>query len=347
MKNWQKFSRERELLFGAVILLVGALLCAARLPGAAVQPAAAAAQAPLYADPAGQCGGNTPCYTSLQAAVDAAPEQGTVLAYGGFYPESLALQRAVTVTCLEELTLGGFNQSAGSFSAPPGMLTMQGDFIRSGGSYQANAGLLFFEQGEGGLQAPELRVANKYAPAFIPTTYDLDLQVPTNFQALGVAPFVMLVEVQPDDHALLAGVLVNQGVIRKTLSVAGAGLLSFGLAGAQVQVTAPGSLSALQVDLVGESSPWAPPALENGAYWIFTPTGSGYTLDLTLVHSSATTANDKACRSLGLWWDCAASSFNAPAHTVTRTGVTQLSQWAVGPLSQALLPLALGEKINE
>jgi hypothetical protein len=40
-----------------------------------------------------QCGGNTPCYTTIQAAVDAASAGDTVYVYPGDYPESVDLSR--------------------------------------------------------------------------------------------------------------------------------------------------------------------------------------------------------------------------------------------------------------
>jgi len=116
-----------------------------------------------YADPVELCGGNIPCFSSLQAAIDAASSGYTVTVYGGAYDEPVALDRNVTVILAGDVTLGGgFLQSSGTFSAgsrdltvggdmsqtggsltaPAGTLTLAGDFTRSGGTFDPNNGTL-------------------------------------------------------------------------------------------------------------------------------------------------------------------------------------------------------------
>jgi hypothetical protein len=41
-----------------------------------------------YVDPAGSCGGNTPCYTTIQAAIDAAGAGVVIKIKSGTYPEN-------------------------------------------------------------------------------------------------------------------------------------------------------------------------------------------------------------------------------------------------------------------
>jgi hypothetical protein len=61
-------------------------------------------------------------------------------------------------------------------------------------------------------------------------------------------------------------------------------------------------------------------------YWSITPTGSGYTVDLTLPHGDL--SDPYVCRYLGgASWDGARTSFTSS--TVTRAGVDALSDWAV------------------
>ncbi len=78
------------------------------------------------------------------------------------------------------------------------------------------------------------------------------------------------------------------------------------------------------------------PSLQTGYYWQIEGlnasgrTASGYAVDLTLSAPGFTPdGNDQVCRYTGSGrWDCAVTSYTA--NTITRNGVTQLSDWAVG-----------------
>ena len=97
----------------------------------------------------------------------------------------------------------------------------------------------------------------------------------------------------------------------------------------QIAITTLGSLSCLQVREVNNNHPNATVGIQTGRYWIITPTGSGYTVNMTLP-ATAPDVNDKVCRYTGVsnTWDCAYSSHTI--NTITRNGITQLSDWAVG-----------------
>ena len=75
--------------------------------------------------------------------------------------------------------------------------------------------------------------------------------------------------------------------------------------------------------------------LLTGTYWSITPTLRGgcsepFSANLTLPYNNSD-ANDKVCRYTGvdMVWDCARYSF-ASASSVTRLGISQFSDWAVG-----------------
>ena len=64
------------------------------------------AQGICYVDPSGVCGGNSPCYTSIQAAINAASTGAIIRIAQGTYSES------ITLNTLKSLTLkGGWNSS--------------------------------------------------------------------------------------------------------------------------------------------------------------------------------------------------------------------------------------------
>ncbi|MCX6028586.1 MAG: hypothetical protein NT169_04695 [Chloroflexi bacterium] len=176
---------------------------------------------------------------------------------------------------------------------------------------------------------------------------NLDASVATTFNNLTVNSGVTLVETVSADNVTVAGTLTNSGTIRKTQSVSGAGSKTFGLAGRyngadlSVNVTTQGSLSQLQVDRVDSNHPNAVAATQTGRYWSITPTGSSYTIDLTLPHNVSTPGtNAYVCRNTGgTNWMCGRTS--ATANTVTRTELTTLSDWAVGDSSKGPLAVRL------
>ena len=134
--------------------------------------------------------------------------------------------------------------------------------------------------------------------------------------------------------ATTVGTLTNNGTIRKTQAVSGTGAKTFGLAGRfnganlTVNVATQGTLSSLQVDRIDSNHPNAAAPEQTNRYWIITPTGTGYSVNLTLPRDNANAPS--ACRytGTGTVWDCDLSS--STANSVTRNNVTALSPWAVG-----------------
>ena len=103
-----------------------------------------------------------------------------------------------------------------------------------------------------------------------------------------------------------------------------------------VAVTTLGDISCLTVDRTGSNHPNATIGLQTGQYWAISAVNSsdsaasGFTVDLTLPASFTPDGNDKVCRYTGTGsvWDCALSS--STSTSVSRNGVTQLSDWAAG-----------------
>ena len=112
-----------------------------------------------------------------------------------------------------------------------------------------------------------------------------------------------------------------------------------------VMLTNLGTIDCLAVVPTAANHPNATSNLQTGRYWTITAENSagnpatGFTANITLsTNGFAPTANDKVCRYTGVGqvWDCAMSSFTGT--TITRNGVTQFSDWAVG---QAVGPTAV------
>ena len=100
-----------------------------------------------------------------------------------------------------------------------------------------------------------------------------------------------------------------------------------------IRVVTPGTLNRLTLQRFNRSHPQASLDLETGYYWEIAGTdtsgspATGYVIDLTLPTTFTTDAGDQVCRFTGSAWDCEASTYTA--NSVTRSGITQLSDWAV------------------
>jgi hypothetical protein len=204
------------------------------------------------------------------------------------------------------VTFAALTQTAGFLDIQRPTATITGPFTRTGGTLRTTGNTLTFAGGG---------------------TQLLDLSVASTFANLAVASGTTLVEVQAANNATVTGTLTNLGVIRKTRSMA-AGSNVFGLTGVTLNVGAPGTLGTVQIDRRDVTHPAAGPEQQTGRYWTMTPVGTGFTLSVTLPHGIADHASTSACRFTGATWDCARTS-SAPG-SVTRAGVTTLSDWTVG-----------------
>ena len=144
------------------------------------------------------------------------------------------------------------------------------------------------------------------------------------------------------NNVTVGGALTNSGSTQETKSVGGVGLLSYGLANIGVNVTSAGSLSSLAVLRRDQSYSGAPPGILTGKYWTITPTGTNYGVDLTLPHNGL--ADPSVCRKMGDSWDCAYTSRTGT--TVTRSGVAELSDWAVGTNIQAAVAPSVAASVD-
>ncbi len=183
---------------------------------------------------------------------------------------------------------------------------------------------------------------NNYSDGFFsPSTVTFNgsgeqiIQGVTNFTDVTVGSGVTLFTIS---IVTLSGSLTNNGVTREMRSISGAGLQSFGLAGVSIDVTTQGGLTELVVERRDANHPNAGVPQQTGRWWQINPTGGGYSANLTLPYAGAD-AGDSACRYTGSAWDCAAGSYSANV-SVTRSGVTEFSPWAVGNDAPTAVTLA-------
>jgi hypothetical protein len=222
--------------------------------------------------------------------------------YIGGYPNGNAPTLASGIT-VNHLVIG----SGGALSiSGANALTVNGNLVNNG-SLTANNSLITFAGGG---------------------THHLVFNSPLAFNDLTVDSGNTVNEVVAADNATIDGVLTNNGLIRKTQSIAATGAHTFGLTGVAVNVDTLANLSQLTVERTDANHPNAAVApLLTGRYWRITRALSGGTtegqLDLTLPYGAAG-INTKACRwidgSSSPGFDCGQASDNTyvPNLSVTR-----------------------------
>jgi len=131
--------------------------------------------------------------------------------------------------------------------------------------------------------------------------------------------------------------------IQETVQVIGTGPLTFAWVNVDpafgLTVDTKDTLSSVQVVRYPIDHPHAngcPPQSGNVCqatlkYWEMHATGTGYSLSLTLPWTTPDD-QDKICfwTGSGQDWDCTMTGYGNPANTITRSGITELSDWAVG-----------------
>jgi len=85
------------------------------------------APALLYVDPAHTCGGNTPCYSSIQEAINAAGDGTTIKVAQGTYHENVFIYTSATLT-LE----GGWASNFSTRASNPALTIIDGDLTGDG-----------------------------------------------------------------------------------------------------------------------------------------------------------------------------------------------------------------------
>src|SRR2546421_3738441 len=92
--------------------------------------------------------GNTPCFTSVQAAINAVAAGGTVNVIGGVFNESVNLNKSATVNIQGNTTINDFTISAGTLNGSSGgsfTLTLAtGDWNNNGGTFNPGTGTVRF-----------------------------------------------------------------------------------------------------------------------------------------------------------------------------------------------------------
>lgn len=207
-------------------------------------------------------------------------------------------------------TVNRFEQTGGTVTIEAPLITIMGDFVKNGGTLNANTGVISFAGGG---------------------DHDFFVNQPTEFNDLMVGNGDVVLETVSADNITLNGILVNDGIIRKSKTTSFAGSYTFGLTGVSVDVISLAFLSEIEVSRLDVAHP-TPDYRTQGAsqYWTIIATGDDSIVDITLPHNfDQRDADALACR-LDTLWRCGRALSNSTQ--VTTTDLEDLAglAWTVG-----------------
>ena len=195
------------------------------------------------------------------------------------------------------------------------------------------------------------RVSNAYIDHLFNVTASNTAQVPINAFPITLYSYGTGSSLQVDwvyvrqyrNPEPMTTVPVRDPDIQETVQVSGTGALTFAWVNVDpvfgLTVDTMDTLTSVQVVRYPIHHPHAngcPPSPGGVCqatlkYWELHATGAGYSLSLTLPWTTPDD-QDKICfwTGSGQDWDCTMTSYGNPANTITRSGITELSDWAVG-----------------
>ena len=251
-------------------------------------------------------------FAAITPAVPVVAPYGRLHVTDGVYTEDVTLNRPrITIMLDGNVTINGFLIILqGNFRSTPGNLTLTGDFQVSAGSiFQANSGTVVFGGGD---------------------VQELFSTVPTLIlHGVVVGPGTTLI----NSANVTFTSLVNQGSIQETVTVGGVGIYTFPMCMVSIAVWEPADITTLEVTRHEVDHPYAnTDNTRTGRWWSINapgdPTPSGYDMEFTFPHNNL--YDPRIClwvNGPGAGFDCARESYTS--QTVTRVGITELSQWTV------------------
>src|SRR5262249_12820054 len=94
----------------------------------------------VFTDPAGVCGGNTPCFTSIQGAVNSIGSAGTVNVGGGTYLEVININQPIIVNVNGDITILMLIFSQCTINAGSSNVSVGVNFTNNGGTFNTVTG---------------------------------------------------------------------------------------------------------------------------------------------------------------------------------------------------------------
>jgi len=296
-----------------------------------------------YAQPGGNCGaGNTPCFTTIQAAIDALGTGGTVNVIGGTFNESPNLNKSATVNINGATTINGFTISNGTLNASNGgsfALTLaSGNLSVAGGVFNAGTGTVIFNgaaaQQAAGVTYNNLTINNTIGTNVTGVTLTGNAAVngvlALTSSDLNTGTFTLT---QPNTTAS-TGVSDVVGTVKRTGGpFAPAVALTFGNPNNRITFNGAGGTKPTDVTvLMAKAAPATYLAAVQRNYTISQTGGSGFTSTLRLHYLDSelngnVEANLNLRRFTGAWSPVLPSVVDTTNNWVECNAVTGFSQW--------------------
>jgi len=317
-----------------------------------------------YADSTGSCGGNTPCYTSINAALAALVNGGTLNVSGGTFNEDVNLNTNVTLNLNGDTTINSLTMSAGTLNGSNGgsfTLTLAtGDWANNGGTFNPATGTVSFKgtgqsigganptifnnllTGSGGttvngtVSDSGSSSINISPAAITDTTVNGVLTLNGDLTVTGPAKLIMRASATSIGTGDVVGNLLRQGFVTGACAVAPcANTLSLGNPNNQLTFTTGIAPDSVLVNLT-KSAPADYASAVKRSYEITQTGSSGFTATLRLHYlDSELNGNDEANLNLrrfsGSWKSVTPSLVNASDNWVESNAVTGFSEFALAP----------------
>jgi CSLREA domain-containing protein len=333
-----------------------------------------------YAEASGNCGaGNTPCYTTIQAAIDALTSGGKVNLMGGTFNEDLDLSTDITVNVNANTAINSFTISAGTLNGSNGgnfTLTLTaGDWNNNGGTFNPGAGTVSFA-GSGqtiggtnpttfnnltiggagttvntttsGNQSPSVVSPNPADPLSVDITITGLLTLNGDLTVTSPAKLVMPAGAGSAGSGDVIGTVHRTGFVTGACAHAPcSNTFSFGNPDNQITITGGGAPSSIDVNLV-KSAPATFTSAVKRTYDISETGGSGFTAILRLHYldgelNGNNESNLNLRRFSGSWQSVTPTAVDATNNWVESNAVTGFSPWT---LAASLAPTATNGTIS-
>lgn len=310
---------------------------------------------PVYSDPAGTCGGNSPCFTSIQSAIDNVAAAGTVNVGAGTYAESPDLNRAVVVNINGNISITGLTFSSGTLNGLAATISDSGDWNNNGGTFNPGTGTVSFTGTSGtqtiggstGTTFNNLTLNNSGTEAAMSRDQTVNGLLNIVAGNLNAGAFTLTVGTAGTSSHTSGQVLGN---LKKNFGGAGSFTFPVGTSGqyTPLDVTINSGVGSLTAKANTGVAPLAPIPLNSGTtlhrYWSLSGTGINANIVFQYLAGDVfgTEANYRVIRVSGgssaVRYPNDASTFVTPAsHTFTVNGLTTFSDWTAG---EAVAPTA-------
>jgi hypothetical protein len=316
-----------------------------------------------YSDPSGNCGGNTPCFTTIQAAINALTVPGTVNVSGGTFNEDVNVSSNTTLNIHDDTTVNSMTLSGGTLNGSNGgsfTLTLAaGNWSNDGGTFDRGTGSVSFTGTAQNIGGTNLTTFNNLMVGAGGTTVAVDQTVAGVLTLTGdvtvnsPAKLIMLASASSTGAGDVIGSLQRLGFVSGAcVSAPCVNTLSVGNPNNQITITNGVAPTSVLINLA-KSAPETYGAAVQRNYTITETGGSGFTITLRLhyldseLNGNTPESNLNLRRFNGSAWPAILRSVpvNTTDNWVESNAVTGFSQWTFASLAPTATSASISGQI--